>query len=140
MGTVVLDSSILIALLDPEDAHHAAAAEVVRGVRHDSIRILLPVSVLAEVLVGAHRQGPERVSHAERFVDAIADEVRVIDRPIARAAAAVRAAHPAIRLPDALVLATGQIVAADAVYTGDKRWRAVDPRVRVVGADGTMGR
>jgi hypothetical protein len=35
-------------------------------------------------------------------------------------------------LPDALVLATVDVVQADAVLTGDKRWEGMDPRIEVI--------
>jgi len=48
------------------------------------------------------------------------------------AAARWRARHQALRLPDALVLATAD-AAADVVLTGDKQWAAPDRRVSVIG-------
>jgi predicted nucleic acid-binding protein len=133
VGAVVLDSSVLLGLLDPKDAHHAAATAAVRGVKDRAHRVLVPATVVAEVLVSAARIGPDAMATAEAFLDAIADEVAVADRPVARAAALLRANHPAIRLPDALVIATGQARVVDEIHTGDRRWRSVDPRVRVLG-------
>ena len=44
----------------------------------------------------------------------------------------LRAAHRALRLPDALVLATGDVMEADVVLTCDARWGAWSERVEVV--------
>ncbi len=129
MGTVVLDSSVLLALLDPHDAHHLAcrAAYPVPGSRH-----ITSTSALAEVLVGASRLGGDAVAAAEARVDVIVDQVCPVDRAVARAAAGIRAEHPTIRLPDALILATAATAEADVVLTADRRLGAVDRRVRVV--------
>jgi predicted nucleic acid-binding protein len=60
------------------------------------------------------------------------DVVHPIDRRIAKVAAALRAGHRSIRLPDALVLATGRATDASAILTADAGWRSVDRRVQVV--------
>ena len=94
--------------------------------------MVIPASVLAEVLVGAARQGPAVRDEAERrLLDAV-DRLHPIDRDVAVHAADVRASHRTVRLPDALVIATGRALDAR-VLTGDKRWAPVDPRVEVVG-------
>jgi predicted nucleic acid-binding protein len=133
MGTVILDSSVLLAVLDPGDALHVPAAAAVREAYGAGEQFVLPATVLAEVLVGASRQGAEVVAALESRIDVLVSEVREIDRAVARNAARLRAAHPSIKLPDALVIATGQVVDAASVLTGDKRWDGVDARVRVVG-------
>lgn len=56
-----------------------------------------------------------------------------LNEDVAVAAALWRARHSSLRLPDALVLATADVGAADAILTGDKRWRRLDPRVEVIG-------
>jgi len=130
MGTVVLDSSVLLALLDPNDAHHAAARAAYhpKGSRH-----LISTSVLAEVLVGASRLGERAVAEAESRIQTLVDDVADINRDVARAAAAIRAKHPSVRLPDAFVLATGVVYDADVVLTADRKMVAADKRVRVIG-------
>jgi len=93
---------------------------------------LLPASAFAEVLVGASRLGPQAMARTEAFVDSIVDQVSPIDRTVAKVAAALRAAHKSIRLPDALVIAVGRSVGASAILTADTRWRGADRRVRVL--------
>ncbi|GAB3222545.1 hypothetical protein GCM10027447_09530 [Glycomyces halotolerans] len=65
------------------------------------------------------------------MVDDLASQVYPIDREVARAAAAIRAGRGGVRLPDALVLATGGILDAE-VLTADKRWGAEPGRVTVL--------
>jgi PIN domain nuclease of toxin-antitoxin system len=62
----------------------------------------------------------------------VVDLVYPIDRDVAKIAAALRATHKSLRLPDALVLAVGRVARASAVLTADASWRSVDRRVQVV--------
>ncbi len=94
--------------------------------------MVLPASALAEVLVGASRVGAAAVRTAEAFVDTVVDAVQDIDRGVARSAASYRARFTSLRLPDALVIAVGSVMNADAVLTADQRWSRVDRRVRVI--------
>jgi predicted nucleic acid-binding protein len=132
MGSVVVDASVVLGLLDPRDTHHANATRALKKARAAGDDIVLPASALAEVLVGASRLGPSAVRTTEAFVDTIVDEVHVIDRAVARAAAQYRSSHRSLRLPDAFVLAVGSTLSADAVLTADTRWAKVDRRVRVI--------
>ena len=56
--------------------------------------------------------------------------VEPIGTEIARRAAELR--RKRLRLPDALVLATGDELDADTVLTADRRWRKLSKRVEVV--------
>jgi len=132
MGSVVVDASVVLGLLDPRDGHHTSATRAIKRVRADGYEIILPASALAEVLVGASRIGGGAVRTTEAFVNAIVDQVYDIDRSVARAAAGYRARHASVWLPDAFVLAVGATVNADAVLTADTRWTKVDRRVRVI--------
>lgn len=130
MAAVVLDASVVIGALDATDSHYpsARAAITARRLAGDDLRV--PASVWSEVLVGAFRQG--RASEAERQVRVFAGAPRPVDREVAVATARLRALHPALRLPDALVLATAEVDDAD-VLTADRRWSAYSARVTVLG-------
>ena len=132
MGSVVVDASVVLGLLDPSDAHHANATRALRRARANGDEIILPASALAEVLVGASRLGADAIRTTEAFVDTIVDKVHSIDRSVARSAAAYRSAHKALGLPDAFVLAVGATLNADTVLTADTRWAKVDRRVHVI--------
>lgn len=132
MGTVVLDASVVLALFDPTDVHHAAAVGSVRRSRDRGDALSVPVSVLAEVLVGSARQGRGFVDVRRRLVVDAFGPVRIVDDVVAVEAAVLRAEHPSLRLPDALVLATGRVDAAT-VLTADHAWRRFGDRVTVVG-------
>lgn len=138
MGAVVLDTSVVLALLDPEDALYDAAAGAVRRHRAAGARFAIPASVLAELLVGAARMGDDELDLRRHLVVAAFGPPVPIDESVAVSAARIRAAHRSLRLPDALVLATADVVGAEAVLTGDKRWTPVDSRVQVLDPSRTI--
>jgi predicted nucleic acid-binding protein len=132
VGAVVLDASVVLALLDPQDALHQAATQAVREHRAEGARFALPASVLAEVLVGVARIGDEALDQRRSQIVAAFGPPVPLDEPVADNAARLRARHPSLRLPDAVVLATAQVIGADAVLTGDKQWDRVDARVTLI--------
>ncbi len=69
----------------------------------------------------------------DAFIDALPAVVEPATRDIARVAAALRARHGrSLRLPDALVLATAEVLGADSVLTTDAGWPDTGVDVRVV--------
>lgn len=137
MGLTVLDAGVVIAILDASDAHHAAAAEAVTRARERGDALLLPASAYAECLVSPHRRSPEAVAVVDSFVDALPARVEPASRAIASAAAELRARHAgALRLPDALVVATALVLGAERLITTDAGWPALPVPVEVVAPDG----
>ena len=133
MGLTVLDAGVVIALLDAADTHHVAAVASIRVARERGDDLVLPASAYAECLVSPHRRGPDAVAVVDRFLDALPAQVEPADRSIAAAAAALRAAHgPALRLPDALVIATALARGANRILTTDAGWPAVPVHVEVL--------
>jgi predicted nucleic acid-binding protein len=129
MGTVVIDSSVLLGYGDPRDRlHHASLAALLK---REQESLVIPVSVLSEVLVGAFKLGDRTAARMEEAINDLVSEVRPIDREIAVTAAAIRARRSSIRLPDALVLATGAVLDAE-VLTGDKRWKGEPGQITVL--------
>ncbi|MGH3861145.1 type II toxin-antitoxin system VapC family toxin [Actinokineospora sp.] len=132
MGSVVLDASVIIAVFDPLDIHHLSALNAIQRAHVDGHRFLVPASVLAEVLVGEARRNGGIVEHRTAAVNRLFGPCRVLDREVAATAAQLRARHRALRLPDALVIATGIIDEATSIVTADKRWAGIDPRITVL--------
>lgn len=118
MARVALDADVLIAFLDAADPQHHAAVELLRPRLAAGDRILLSASVYAEVMVRPLQRGTQATVDA--FLDAIDATVVPIDRALARRAAALRAEHRGLRLPDALSLAAARVNAA-ALLTLDVR-------------------
>lgn len=132
MGGLVVDSSVVIGFFRSADAHHANAVTAIRAARLREDTFVLPATVLAESLVGVHRRGDAAADQMRRDLVAFFGDVRVVDEAVAVATSMLRHRHRSIRLPDALVIATG-IVDHAAVLTCDKRLAAIDQRVQVVG-------
>ena len=130
MALTVLDASVLIALLDPADTHHAAALAALEAHAGDELHV--PAHTLAEALVHPARAGKER--EARRLIAGLEIAVGPVDEPVAVAAARLRGRHgSALRLPDALVLAYGERRKATCVLTADARWQRWSTRARVLG-------
>jgi predicted nucleic acid-binding protein len=64
---------------------------------------------------------------AKDFVDGC--ETVPVTATVADDAAAMRARHRALSLPDAIALVVATMIDADGVWTFDQRWSGVDPRV-----------
>ena len=131
MALTALDTSVLIALLDPADAHHQAARASLEAHADDDLRI--PAHTLAEALVHPARAGKGR--EARRLIASLEIAVDPIDEAVAIAAARLRAKHgSALRMPEALVPAYADVSKAKNVLTADARWTAWSRRVELVGA------
>lgn len=123
MGLIVVDAGVLIAILDASDAHHLAARDAVRAALDRGDSLVLPASAYAEVLVAPLRRDGESGAVVDSLIDALPATVQPITRPIARAAAELRAEHGTrLRLPDALVVATALDLGAERLITTDRRW------------------
>ena len=128
MALIVLDASVMIAHLDPADAHHERATALLLQHADDDLR--LPASAYAETLVDPARSG--RLDEARHAIDSLRLRIEPVDKTIADRAASARARRRGLRLPDALVLACGEVLEADSIVTADRRWRRFE-RVRVIG-------
>jgi predicted nucleic acid-binding protein len=128
MGVALLDTPIVIGALNRDDALHGAASRAVRAAR-DRHGLAISALTSAEVLVGPLRAGGRAVEVVERF----AAQVRILDLTpeIARLAAELRVAR-GLKLPDAVIVATGLRLGADVILTADARWKGIE-KVAVVG-------
>jgi predicted nucleic acid-binding protein len=125
VGSVALDASVVIGLLDAGDANHDDAVAAMERTTADVL--LMSAVTVAEVLVAPARAG--RADEVEAHLRRLDVRVVDVDAGIARSAAALRAAHVGLALPDALVLATALAREAD-VMTLDKGLARAWERVR----------
>lgn len=130
MALVVLDASIVVGALEPRDAHHARIVATLKGRRADEL--VLPASAYAESLVGPLRRGPVATARVDELLARLGARIHPLDVLTARRAAELRAARRSLGLPDALVLATGDVLGADVILTADASWGRVSRRVEVV--------
>lgn len=124
---IVLDASVAIAALATDDAHHDAAVDALAGASEDEL--VLAATTRAEILVGPARVGGKVLSAARDFADGC--ETVPVSVAIADDAAALKARHHGLSLPDAIALAVAEMIDADAVWTFDRRWRDVHQRVAI---------
>ncbi len=122
---IVIDASVAIAALAADDAHHAAASAALAGATEDEL--ILAATTRAEILVGPARAGGSVLALARDFVDGCA--TIPVTASIADDAATLKSRNRALSLPDAIALVVADLITADAVWTFDRRWRGVDPRV-----------
>jgi predicted nucleic acid-binding protein len=128
----LLDSVAVAGFLDRDDAFHSAADARVRELTGRET-LIVSVITYAELLTGAGR-GPHEQSTVRGFFGQLIDQVCDVDRAVAERAAELRTQTPTLKMPDALILATADVVRADLVVTGDERLSAVDigPRVELL--------
>jgi predicted nucleic acid-binding protein len=129
VALTLVDASILIALLDSDDRLHTVAMAALLA--HAGDELMIPASAYSEALVRPARAG--RLEEAKTVVSALLMEVVPLTQPIAEMAAMLRARHQSLRLPDALVIATGTHLGAGSILTGDTRWRGLAASIEVVG-------
>lgn len=132
MGLTVLDASVVIAVLDAQDLHHAAARAGLAARLAAGDSIVLPATAYAEALVGPYRLGDAAVAIVDGFVEALPAGLHPATAAIARTAARLRAQHGRrLPLPDAFVVATALELSADRVLTCGGRWPALEISVDV---------
>ena len=120
MGSLVVDSSAVIAASNGRDPLHSQAVELAARWRLPSTRALLPAVAYSEILVVPIRLG--RGDEMRADIASAGLEVVPVDEEIARVAARARAKRRGLRLPDALVIATALVHGAD-LATLDRRMR-----------------
>ncbi len=125
---LLLDSSVLIAHIEGGEDVSPVATTIIdsflRDERNDGVMSTITV---AEVLVRPHRLGRAR-DIAMGLLDMPGLTLRPVDLLVAAEAARMRA-ESSLRLPDAIVLATGVLAGAACFVTNDQR---------LAGAAGTL--
>jgi predicted nucleic acid-binding protein len=120
-----MDASVAIAALSADDAHHHSAASALAAAT--DAELVLAATSRAEILVGPFAVGGAPLAAARDFVDGC--EIVPVTATIADDAAALRARHRTLSLPDAIALVVATLIDADAIWTFDRRWSSVDSRV-----------
>ena len=123
MGLIVLDASVLIAIVDSSDVHHIAAREAIDAGRDAGDRFVVPVVAYAEYMAEPSGDDPEALTFREGLIDAIPARVEPASREIGRRAAEIRARDGRrLRMPDALIIATAVVWGGSDRHGG--RWLA----------------
>lgn len=119
MTTIVLDAGVVISALDSSDIHHQACVAALTGLARD--QLVVPASVLADVLVRPYARGAFAVRRVEHFLADLGARIQPLDALGAHAAARLQASHPGLRLPDAFAVGTASVLKG-AVLTTHTRW------------------
>lgn len=115
---VILDSDAVIGFLDADDALHPSADSAVRALIREQPLVVSAVTY-AEVLTGA-RLGHHDEVRVKGFLGSLVSAVLPVDVAIADRAADLRASSRALRMPDALILATADVTPeVELIVTGD---------------------
>ena len=96
---MLLDSSVLIAILNPDDKHHELAIDSYS----DSHRYQFSALSITEVLPSAIKAGTSKAVMGK--LEQIATEVVALDEQIAQIAAGIRVTH-GLKTPDAIICAS----------------------------------
>ena len=133
---VVLDSSAVIGFLDRSDRLHREADRAIRDLLQAE-PLFVSTITYAEVLTGARIGHHEETSVAGFFTELISSILSVTVE-VADRAAHLRAANPALRMPDALIVATAETEPeVETLLSGDRdlaRLRGLACRLQVIGA------
>lgn len=129
MSSCVLDTDVVIAALDRTDAHHQRAADLLRKLSNEHVRLSISAVNYAEVLV---RPSLDDVLHrtAVAAMRQIGIKVVAPGSVVAQAAARLRARH-SVSLADCFALATASREGA--------RLASFDAGVRKVAASEQIG-
>jgi predicted nucleic acid-binding protein len=122
VGLTHLDAGVLIAFLDRDDVHHDMARGTLADARTRRDHLGIAASAVAECLVGPARRGDAAVAVVRDLLARLPIDVVALDEDVAVAAAMLRARHRALKLPDALVIATADAHGADRLITADQGW------------------
>jgi predicted nucleic acid-binding protein len=122
VGLIHVEAGVIIGFLDRTDVHHDAARAVLAAALHDGNRLAMASSAFAECLVGPARRGDTEIQIVRELVDRLPISIIPLDVGIATGAARLRATHPSLRLPDAVVIATAIEDGADELVTTDRKW------------------
>ena len=124
MKACVLDADVVIAALDRADAHHPAAARVIKRMAGDGTRLQLSLVNYAEALVRP-AENEVTMRAAIEAINALGVELLAPTSAVAREAARLRAGG--ISLPDGFAVATAM--------TRETALAAFDARVRRAARD-----
>jgi predicted nucleic acid-binding protein len=121
----LLDSSALIAYHQPAEPAHPLAKHVLVRIGNDADPLVGFYSMVtaAELLVRPIRAGAAEFTFMHEFLTGSpALRGLVMDLAVAQQAATIRATT-GLRLPDAIVVASGLLAGCEAIVTNDEQWQ-----------------
>jgi len=126
MSTIVVDSNVLIATLDPASPYRLAAVIALGNARTARDDLVLATHSLAECLVAPTRYGDQLERVVLEFIDRFPIDIVDIGVDEAfRAAQLLADTDEPISLADALLIAVAEELEADALITTSTYWPEV---------------
>jgi predicted nucleic acid-binding protein len=122
---VLLDSSALIAFHQPAELAHPLARRVLDRIGKDADPLIGFFSMVtaAELLVRPIRSGIAELGFMHAFLTSFPNLHGLpMDLHVAQQAATLRATV-GLRLPDAIIVASGLLAGCEAIVTNDEAWR-----------------
>jgi len=119
MGSVAVDSGVIIALFDSSDAHHAWSVDQIQQIVTARHGIVISALTVAEVLVRPAQAGVAEAVRADLM--SLRPRIVDVDVDLAARAAELRASWRGLRLPDAIIVATALLAQCDYLVTTDQR-------------------
>ncbi len=128
----VLDTSVFVSAKAPEEPEHGASTRLLELAHLRRFRAVVSTVTVSELCAGYYRFGDDLGRRA--FLDYVRSAGTIqavsVSVDVADAAAKVRS-EDALRLPDALIVATGICSGAECIVTHDKGFARVKGRIRV---------
>jgi predicted nucleic acid-binding protein len=122
---ILLDSTVIVGVLDIDDALHEVAVARFKEVV-GSHPLVASVVSYAEVMTGVSL-GHHPRERVEGFFDTFVKDLLPVDKPVAARGARLCAERKALSMPDALILATADLnEEIETALCADKQW----PKVR----------
>ncbi len=122
---ILLDSSALIAFHNRGESAHYLARHLLNRIENDGDEIVGYFSVVSatELLVRPIRAGNTEHVFMHSFLASFPHlSALTVDLSVATTAATLRAVRN-VRLPDALIIASGRLAGCDAIVTNDASWQ-----------------
>jgi len=122
---ILVDTSILIAYHTPEEQVHPLAKHLMHRIEDggDRLNAYFSVVTACELLIRPIRAGIAEFSFMRTFLAEFPNLASVtMDLNVAESAATLRATT-GIRLPDAIVIATGLLSGCEAIISNDGQWK-----------------
>ncbi len=122
---VLLDSSALIAYHSHLERAHPLAKHLLNRIEDnsDSLRGFFSVVSAAELLIRPHRAGPAEFTFMHTFLTGFPNLTALpMDLPVATQAATIRSIA-GLRLPDAILIASGLLTGCEVIISNDENWK-----------------
>lgn len=130
---VLVDSSALIAYHSRLEAAHAASKHLLGRIEDndDPLRGYFSVISACELLIRPHRAGAEEFTFMHTFLTGFPNLSPLpMDLAVVTQAATIRSIS-GLRLPDAIVIASGLLAGCEVIVSNDEKWkRKLEPLFR----------